>query len=162
MKGASSDTNPELPSKKRMLVRGLSRACPVCGQRGLFPNPLRMLEDCPRCGLHFERIEGHWIGAIGINTIVSFFTLAVAFTVIFLLTFPDFDVLATTMPVVAVAVVVPIAFFGSSRTLWTAIDLGMRPLEAHEIDWRAIGASTTDQRDSQARADTGGDQENES
>ncbi len=52
-------------------------ACPACGQRGLFRRWFSMAEDCPRCGLHFERIEGHWIGAIGINTIVSFAVLGI-------------------------------------------------------------------------------------
>ena len=33
---------------------------------------------------------------------------------------------------VVVAIVVPFAFFPFSRTLWTAIDLAMRPLEFEE------------------------------
>jgi hypothetical protein len=32
------------------------------------------------------------------------------------------------------AVVVPLVFFPSSKTLWTAIDLLMRPLEAGEAE----------------------------
>ncbi len=97
-----------------------------------------MREDCDRCGLHFERIEGHWIGAIGINTIVSFATLAISIIVGLIILLPD----GSPRPLIVVAVVVSIAaptvFFPMSRTLWTAIDIVMRPLEPHEVDWRVV------------------------
>ena len=51
-----------------------------------------MNEACHRCGLTFERIEGHWIGAIGINTIVSFGILLASLTVSFVVTLPDIPV----------------------------------------------------------------------
>lgn len=114
-----------------MLSRGITRACAICGQRGLFRG-LTMVEDCPRCGLHFERIEGHWIGAIGINTIVTFGLLAVTIVGGLVATFPDFPALPLVGVALLVSIVVPIAFHPSSRTLWTAIDIGLRPLEAHE------------------------------
>ena len=36
-----------------------------------------MVERCPKCGLEFERIEGHLTGALGINTVVSIVVLVV-------------------------------------------------------------------------------------
>ena len=39
---------------------------------------------------------------------------------------------------VVLAVVVPVLFYPISRTLWTAIDIAMRPLEAHEVDWSVV------------------------
>lgn len=126
------------PSVSTMLRRGLTIACPACGSRRLFRRWVSMVDDCPRCGLHFERIEGHWIGAVGINTILSFGTLAVTLIVGFVATFPDFPV-RTLMVIGAVeSLLVPTFFFPISKTLWTAIDVSMRPLEATEVDWRVV------------------------
>ena len=57
----------------RMLWRGLTLACPVCGGRGLFRRwgLFAMRERCPGCDLKFERMEGHWLGAVAVNTVVS-------------------------------------------------------------------------------------------
>lgn len=121
-----------------LLRRGLTLACPACGARGHFRHWVRMSERCHRCGLVFERIEGHWIGAIGINTIVSFGALLVALAIGLALTLPDVPVVPLTIGNIAVAAVVPLLFYPASRTLWTAIDIAMRPLEAHEVDWTIV------------------------
>ena len=99
-----------------------------------------MAENCHRCGLKFERIEGHWIGAIGINTIVSFGMLLATLVFSLIVTFPDFPVIPLMILHVAVAVIVPILFFPISRTLWTAIDIALRPLEPHEVDWDVVSS----------------------
>lgn len=98
-----------------------------------------MVDDCPRCGLHFERIEGHWIGAIGINTIVSFGALLIATTAGLIATFPDFPVGTLVAINVLVSIMVPVASQPFSRTFWTAVDIAMRPLEPHEVDWTKVG-----------------------
>jgi uncharacterized protein (DUF983 family) len=128
------------PGKLKMLRRGLTRACPVCGQRKLF-RFTTMVDDCPRCGLHFERIEGHWVGAVGINTIVTFGMLALTIVGSLIATFPDFPVPRLMIIAIAVSIIVPLAFHPSSRTLWTAIDIAMRPLEPHEVDWQKLEES---------------------
>jgi uncharacterized protein (DUF983 family) len=99
-----------------------------------------MVERCPRCGLRFERIEGHWMGAIGINTIVSFGMLLVALVGGLVLTFPEFPLWRLLAVNLAVAIVGPLAFHPVSRTLWTSIDIAMRPLEPTEVDWTKLGA----------------------
>lgn len=97
-----------------------------------------MVEDCPRCGLHFERIEGHWIGALGLNTIVSFGAILVTLSVGLIATLPDVPVLPLVLSNVAVAVIVPVVFYPFSRTLWTGVDIAMRPLEPFEVDWTQL------------------------
>ncbi len=121
------------PGTWTMLWRGLTKACPVCGQRGLF-HWERMVEDCPHCGFHFERIEGHWIGAVGVNTIVTFGLLMITIFVSIIATFPDFPVTKLVILCLGVSIFVPLLFHPSSRTLWSAIDLGMRPLQPDEAD----------------------------
>ena len=97
-----------------------------------------MVELCPRCGLKFERIEGHWIGAIGINTIVSFTTLLVSLITSFVVTFPNFPVITLIVTNCGLMVVTPILFYPFSKTIWTSIDIMMRPLEPHEVDWNNV------------------------
>jgi uncharacterized protein (DUF983 family) len=126
------------PRTARLLGRGLVRHCPACGSGRLFRHWLTMADTCPRCGLRFARIEGHWIGAIGINTIVSFAAFLLTTIVGVLVTFPDIPVLPLTLINAAVATIVPVAFHPVSRTLWTAIDIAMRPLEPHEVDWTQV------------------------
>lgn len=135
---AAGGASFETPSTLTMIGRSLLIACPVCRSRGLFHRWFTMVEDCPRCGLHFERIEGHWIGAIGINTIVSFGILLITVVVSLIATFPDFPVGRLMIFAAVVSIIVPSVFFPASRTMWTAIDLAMRPLEAHEVDWTKV------------------------
>jgi uncharacterized protein (DUF983 family) len=116
-----------------MLGRGLVKHCPVCGQGQLFRRWFRMVERCPRCGLRFQRIEGHWTGDLGINTIVSFGALFVTLIVGIVLTYPDIPGAVLFGAAVGVAVVVPLAFYPFSKTIWVALDLMMRPLEPGEL-----------------------------
>ena len=125
------------PSVRTLLGRGVTKACPACGQRGLFRRWFKMAECCPRCGLKFERIEGHWIGAIGMNTIISFALLAVSLVGLLIATAPESPIWVLVVSV-GVALVFPAFFDPFSRTLWTGIDIAMRPLEAHEVDWAVV------------------------
>ncbi|MEM8923791.1 MAG: DUF983 domain-containing protein [Actinomycetota bacterium] len=126
------------PSRRQLLARGLTRRCPACGQNKLFRRWLIMSEKCPRCGLVFERIEGHWVGAVGLNTIVSFGSLIIILIVGVIATFPDIATVPLVIISVAAAVGVPLAFDPVSRTLWTGIDIAMRPLEPFEVDWTQL------------------------
>jgi len=115
-----------------MLARGLVHRCPVCGQGRLFTRWFTLTEQCPGCDLRFERIEGHWLGALGLNTIVSFSVLLVVVVAALVLSHPDYEPVPLVVATVAAAVVVPLAFYPSSKTTWTAIDILLRPLDAGE------------------------------
>ncbi|HET6835539.1 MAG TPA: DUF983 domain-containing protein [Acidimicrobiales bacterium] len=134
------DESPEPPplTVPRLLGRGLALHCPVCGGGRLFRRWFIMEERCPRCGFRLERIEGHWLGALGINTIVTFAAVLIAVVAGFLATYPG-PVAPAVVAVVATAIIVPLAFFPWSKTLWSAIDLAMRPLEPDDdVDPRWI------------------------
>lgn len=127
----------------RLLLRGLARRCPVCGGGHLFRRWFTIVENCPRCGFRLERIEGHWIGALGMNTVVSFGAVLLGIVAVFALTYADDSAAPGVAAVVAIAVIVPLAFYPVSKTLWCAIDLAMRPLEPDdEVDPRWLPAST--------------------
>ena len=125
----------------RMLVRGFFRRCPLCGGGHLFETFFKVKPRCPRCNFPIHREEGHWIGAIGMNTVVSFGLLLITFLVVFIVTWNERSGPAVFIPAFAVAGIVPVVFFGPSQTLWSAIDLWMRPVEpADDVDPQYIPA----------------------
>jgi uncharacterized protein (DUF983 family) len=46
------------------LVGILRQRCPRCRQGRIFRGWTTMNEDCPQCGLHFEREQGYFMGAM--------------------------------------------------------------------------------------------------
>jgi hypothetical protein len=82
-----------------------------------------MVPDCPRCGLHFEREQGYWVGAVAVNTIIVGALFTVALVTAMVLTVPNIPwgaVLAIVLPVMAIG---PLFFYPFSKTIWCAIDL---------------------------------------
>jgi hypothetical protein len=99
-----------------------------------------MMERCARCNLKFERVEGHLAGALGINTIASVVVVFLVGIGGFVLTFPELPLVPLVSTVTAVAALFPIIFYPFSKTIWTAIDLRMRPPAPGEVtegygDW---------------------------
>jgi hypothetical protein len=86
--------------------------------------------------------EGHELGALVVNIIVSLGSLIIAMVVVMVATYPDIDVLPTTVVFVVLSVVVPTFMYPISFTLWSAIDLRLRPPQAAELaDMAAAGAT---------------------
>ena len=121
-----------------ILLRGLLARCPACGSRHVFRRFFIMSERCPTCSLKFERIEGHWIGSLGVNTTVIFGAMLVALATLTFTAYPEVNVALMLVVEISIALLGPLVFFPSSRMLWTAIDLLMRPLTAGEIDPRFV------------------------
>lgn len=81
-----------------------------------------MVPDCPRCGLHFEREQGYWTGALAINMIATGGLFTLVFVTALVLTIPDVPVvpvLAITIPIMALG---PIVYYPFSKTVWIAVD----------------------------------------
>ena len=76
----------------------------------------------------FERDDGFFLGAFVVNFGVVLGLLAAYIGVAVALTLPDPPVAALIVGGLAVAVVVPVAFYPFSRTVWSAIDLILKPL----------------------------------
>lgn len=137
-KGVSDPENPPPLTIPRVLGRALALRCTVCGNGGVFKGPFKMAENCPTCGFLFQRgVHGHWIGALGMNTIVSFGAILLTVVFGFIFTQPDPPVGVLVAVTFGVAAIFPLVFFPWSRMLWSAIDLIMRPLEPDdEVDPR--------------------------
>lgn len=125
-------------SNSKMLRRGLLQRCPVCGSGGTHRHWFRLAERCATCDLRFERIEGHSIGYIGLNVSVTFTATFVVLLGMTIASHPHVEVLPLAIGCLTTALLLPVIFQPSSHTLWTAIDLILRPLEPGEIDPRYV------------------------
>lgn len=125
-------------SNSKMLWRGLLRRCPACGGKKTHRSYATMLDQCPQCSLRFERIFGHSIGYIGLNTVVTFSVTFAVLLVGSIATQPDIPVIPLLIATLLSAGVLPLLFLPSAHTMWTAIDLAVRPLTPGEIDPRFV------------------------
>jgi len=116
-----------------MFARGLVRHCPWCGSGHLFHAYFKLKDDCPRCGLRFQRLDGQWSGDIGINTVVTFGLLYVTLMVGVIAFWGRINIAALSAIGAFLVVVFPALFVPFAKTLWLAIDLMMRPAEADEF-----------------------------
>src|SRR5437016_5260742 len=106
-----------------ILMRGVLKRCPRCGQGHLFRRWLRMPAACPRCGLRFEREEGAFLGSLVVNyaaTGVVFFALLIGWMVI------GGSEHVAWVPLILVSIgvigLVPVLFYPFAKTIWAAID----------------------------------------
>jgi uncharacterized protein (DUF983 family) len=116
-----------------MLWRGVRARCPRCGSRGWFASGFTRRERCPGCGLRIERAQGMAVGATTANTIVTFGLFGLVILVGTIATYPHLAVVPMLVASLAIALLVPIAFYRSSYTTWGAVELKMRPLEPDEV-----------------------------
>ena len=72
------------------------------------------------------------IGAITINTILTFGAILVVLVVGMIVTYPEIAVVPIVAGCLAVAVLVPIVVFPFTYTIWGAVDLAMHPLQPAE------------------------------
>ncbi len=124
--------NPAPPGWPTLLWRGARRRCPACGTGGLFTRWVRMVERCPGCGMRFEREEGFFLGVYFMNITLTQVVLMAYVAIAFVLTLPDAPMAAILAGAAAIAVGVPVVAYPACRTLWTAVHLGMQPLEPSE------------------------------
>jgi uncharacterized protein (DUF983 family) len=118
----------------RMVLRGAVCRCPRCGSGGLFASWFKLRERCPGCGMRFEREEGFWLGGYVINFATGEAGLVVLLALLIGLVANGRHINAVLFISlgVAISVIGPILTFPSSRTVWSAIDLIMRPLSEEE------------------------------
>lgn len=91
-----------------------------------------MVEHCPRCGHHFERESGYWLGAVVINTTVTFALFVIIGVTMVVATWPEVPWTAVLVVTLIFNGLFPVLFYPFSKTIWVAADLAVRPLEPDE------------------------------
>jgi uncharacterized protein (DUF983 family) len=110
------------PSRSKILWWGATRRCARCGHGQLFHHYLTMVEDCPSCGLHFEREHGYFAGALAINIMAIGAVFAVVFVALLIATVPDVPVIPLLIVLVPIMAFGPILLYPFSKTIWVAVD----------------------------------------
>ena len=81
--------------------------------------------------MDFDGSPGHWVGSVGMNTILCVISLLLTIVVSTLFLWPDLKVIPMLLPALIVGFVSPILLYPISQTLWTAIDLIIRKENKH-------------------------------
>ena len=130
------------PSFGRMLRRAAMLRCPWCGSRRTFIRRwFAKYDRCQTCGIRWRREEGFELGAITINTVLTFIVLTVAMTIGFIKTSPDIPVLSLVLSLVGVAILMPIVIYPFTFTIWLALDLAVHRPDAAELAKAAAAVS---------------------
>ena len=89
------------------------------------------------------------VGAITINTILTFGAILVVLVVGMIVTYPEIAVVPIVTGCLVVAVLVPIVMFPFTYTIWGAVDLAMHPLQPAEAAdaARAVAARSAHSED---------------
>ena len=127
---------PDVPHRSipRSFLRALRLRCPHCGGGPVFVRWLRMLPDCTKCGIQFERGErGYWLGAYLANCIAVMVVFTVWWTAVLTATWPDIPWAFLNVSTFAWMLVTPFAFYPFSKTLFLAFDLVVRPPEEEDF-----------------------------
>ena len=117
-------------SNTRMLWRGLITCCPACGGRRTHRRYATMLDSCPQCSLRFERIFGHSLGYIGLNTIVTFSATFLVLLVGAIITQPEIPVAPLLVASLATAGILPVLFLPA-----TLLSGGAAPGDAEALHY---------------------------
>jgi uncharacterized protein (DUF983 family) len=128
---AAGDRN-QTRGRKSALAALLLRRCPRCRDGRVFRATWVMNEDCPACGLDFDRGEpGYFTGAMYVS-------YALAIPLIALLTLLEYLILRTwslfRLVVLATLICVPLVpvIWQYSRVIWIAFDRYVDPGDTQE------------------------------
>lgn len=89
---------------------------------------MRMRTECPVCGLQLDRGESdYFYGAFLLNFVAAELVPVIVFVVALIATWPTprWDLLTAVTAVLAV--LAPIALYPTTKALWLAFDLMLRP-----------------------------------
>jgi uncharacterized protein (DUF983 family) len=123
---------PNQPSASRrvtsLFTRALRLRCPHCGGGPVFVTWSHLVPNCPVCGLGFERGEqGYWLGAYFFNLMAVETVFTVWVVGLLVLTWPSPPWELFQISTIVLMLLVPVAFFPYSKTLFLAFDLLVRP-----------------------------------
>jgi uncharacterized protein (DUF983 family) len=126
------------------MARAFVLKCPWCGSwRTFLRGWFRRYPRCRTCGVQWRREEGFELGAVTVNTIVTFGALTIFMIVGFVMTVPDVPVLPFVLGLMAVGVLMPILIYPFTYTIWLAFDLTVHPPDAKELAAMEAAVSAT-------------------
>jgi len=122
--------------RRALLVAGraLRRRCPHCGGSGIFATWFRMVHHCPTCGLALERAEqGYRVGAYMFNIAMAELVFVIVLVAVLILTWPTPPWGWLTYGIPVLMILLPIAFYPYSQTLFLGFDILFHPPERKDF-----------------------------
>jgi uncharacterized protein (DUF983 family) len=95
----------------------LGQRCPRCLEGKIYAGVLRMNENCPACGHHFQREPGYFLGAMYVSYPLSIVVIGLSLLAITWL-WPDLRLEWAVFLTIPVLVVFVPAIVRWSRVLW--------------------------------------------
>jgi len=115
------------PSLGTVVWWGITGRCPACGSRGIFKGITDLKEDCPTCGLHFEREDGFWLGSMVVIMAMVLAVFAIVTVGGIVAFWPDVPWTAVTIAGVLANIAVPILGYGWAKSVWQGLAWGFSP-----------------------------------
>jgi hypothetical protein len=81
-----------------------------------------------------RHIEGHELGSMTVALVLNIGIIVTALAMAIVFTVPDVPVLTLYLVLASTAVIVPIATWPMTHTIWMAIDLRFRPVDIDEAE----------------------------
>jgi uncharacterized protein (DUF983 family) len=97
----------------------LLRRCSHCRQGKIFRGWWRMNQDCPKCGIHFEREQGYWMMSVFMGYVMYGAVLAPVALVLY---FMQVSMLTSFIIMGALIVLLILPVFMYARVIWLHID----------------------------------------
>jgi uncharacterized protein (DUF983 family) len=110
------------PSRATTVWRGVTLRCARCGSGHILKHWFSLVDDCPKCGLHFEREQGYWVGALAIHFVLTGGAMILTLAAILVATIPEIPVVPTIAVLIAEVLVIGTLTAPFSRTIWVAVD----------------------------------------
>lgn len=114
-KGTPGAGRPLAVGRGQIVLRGLLLRCPNCGRNGVFRGLFHVNERCTNCDFLVQREEGFFLGAMALNYAAAAFPLVPIFVLVFM---EKISVPLALGICIAWGLIVPVAFYQLSRSLW--------------------------------------------
>jgi uncharacterized protein (DUF983 family) len=99
--------------------------CPVCRKGAVFRGPYAMNQNCPSCGIRFEREQGYFLGAMIIAYVLGAFSMIP--TIVILVRVYEAELLSLILlPSLQILLLHPV-LFAYSRVAWMHLDRNVNP-----------------------------------
>lgn len=128
-----------------MIAAILLRRCSHCRKGKIFRGFWRMNQDCPECGIHFEREQGYWMMSVFIGYVMYGVVLAPVALVLYFMQVPmqtSFFIMGTLI----VLLMLPVFIY--ARVIWLHIDELLDPRKDDSWvtprDYLGVDADTLD------------------
>lgn len=113
----------------RRLFAFLRLRCPHCLRGPIFHGLLQMHENCPECGIVYEREQGYFMNAIFFGYILGFMAILPLNVALYIVEAPPIYFLIGTL--LLLTLISPLVF-RYSRALWMHLDEMLDPRDGDE------------------------------